>query len=466
MTTYKNLDSWIVTETQIALRKLNDYGSPAPPSELKEVDPFVIRDDTHRDELFKTGIMAIKRNEVAFLVLSAGQGTRLGSSDPKGMMEIPFPNPNPRNPVDTLITHFAKKTQALQTLASKYEDENGEITGIQPAITFILMTAPEINIKIKKFVGTEIVEKKILKSGQIIIVDQDIVPCLTFDGNVIPRSEDTIQVSPNGNGGILQALEKINDDMKARRIKYVHVISVDNLMAKVCDPLAIGIMISEGAEVLNKVIERVKPDEPCGLMVQAKVGDNLWKSKVVEYSEIDPALAQARNADESLKFKYANICNHFFTFDFLEDLYMNEVRLPYHKAIKKVGVYDENTCKIVAPTKPNAVKLERFIFDLFDHAKKVVTMTVQRNLEFSPIKNPNDANVDCMNTAMKSLYTMYDSWLDNYELQQSVVEYNKVALHQFYLDSTKTYAGEDLDGYFTVKLPSILTADDGIPNFE
>lgn len=73
-----------------------------------------------------------------------------------------------------------------------------------------------------------------------------------------------------------------------------------------------------------------------------------------------------------LLYSLGNICNHFMTRDFLERACRRETEalLPYHVARKKVAHLDIATGQFVAdPPQPNALKLEKFIFDVFRFAQ-------------------------------------------------------------------------------------------------
>ena len=64
--------------------------------------------------------------------------------------------------------------------------------------------------------------------------------------------------------------------------------------------------------------------------------------QVVEYSEISPAVAELRNKDGSLTFSAGNICNHYFTMEFLEGVCLNHCNdLIHHVAKKKITYVNE-----------------------------------------------------------------------------------------------------------------------------
>jgi UDP-N-acetylglucosamine/UDP-N-acetylgalactosamine diphosphorylase len=67
--------------------------------------------------------------------------------------------------------------------------------------------------------------------------------------------------------------------------------------------------------------------------------------------------------------------------------------LPLHLASKAVPFLDANGNRIV-PTSPNAIKFERFIFDLMPLARRVCVVEIEASEGFAPLKNPNGAASD------------------------------------------------------------------------
>jgi UDP-N-acetylglucosamine/UDP-N-acetylgalactosamine diphosphorylase len=67
------------------------------------------------------------------------------------------------------------------------------------------------------------------------------------------------------------------------------------------------------------------------------------------------------------------------------------LNLPWHRAEKKVPFVDAKG-NAVKPDKPNAVKLEQFVFDAIPLAKNAIVYETDRAEEFSPVKNAEGAD--------------------------------------------------------------------------
>jgi len=190
--------------------------------------------------------------------------------------------------------------------------------------------------------------------------------------------------SPDGNGGLVKALkeEGILADMKLRKLKHVFVCGVDNVLVKVADPEFLGYCIDQEAECGNKVVRRVD-GEHVGVtcLIDGKPG-------VVEYTEMCEEMRDAVNDDAEPIYKAANICAHYFSLEFLTSVVEKEELMPVHVVRKKIPHVTE-AGNFVEPDLPSGVKLEKFIFDVFQFADpdKFVMFECDRDEEFAPLKN-------------------------------------------------------------------------------
>ncbi|KAL7493884.1 hypothetical protein ACHAWT_006408 [Skeletonema menzelii] len=338
-------------------------------------------------ESHKVGMDAVQNGQVAALLLAGGQGTRLGFDGPKGMYDIGLPSGK------TLFEFMAERIKKLGQLSGKGDK----------AIPFYIMTSP-LNHK----VTTEYFAKHDNFGIDVIFFPQGTLPALTPEGKMILETQTSIAVAPDGNGGIYPAMVKhgIISDMKSRGIKYIHAFGVDNALVKPADPTFVGYCIHSNADCGNKVLWKTSPGEKVGV-VASKGG----KPCIVEYSDISKEMSERRGEDGRLVFGAGNICNHFYTVDFLENVVVPNLGNMYHVARKKIPYYDTEKKETVKPTANNGIKLESFIFDVFPLSVKMAVLDVERKDEFAPVKNPPGTDSDSPDTARMLFSNVAKDWL-------------------------------------------------------
>lgn len=83
--------------------------------------------------------------------------------------------------------------------------------------------------------------------------------------------------------------------------EYIQIVSVDNALNKVLDPIQIGFTHKNGMQSSLKAVTRT-PTEFLGLICKKN-----GKYEVVEYSEVPLEMASGRNAEGELKFGLGHI---------------------------------------------------------------------------------------------------------------------------------------------------------------
>ncbi|KAI8351923.1 nucleotide-diphospho-sugar transferase [Mortierella sp. GBAus27b] len=344
------------------------------------------------------GLERISQNQVAVILLAGGQGTRLGSSAPKGCYDIKLPSSK------TLFQIQAERILRLQQLAGQRPGAAAQVV-----IPWYVMTSGPTRPATVKFFE----ENKYfgLESKNIIFFEQGTLPCMTFDGKIMMESKHELAVAPDGNGGVYAALRTsgVLANMAERNIKFLHVYCVDNCLVRVADPVFIGYCIQKNADCGAKVVRKKYPEEPVGVVC---VRNNAFN--VVEYSEIDAEVANRLNPKNGqLAFGAGNIANHFYTLDFLNRVEAIESELEYHIARKKIKSVDIATGDIISPKAPNGMKLEMFVFDVFPFTERMAVFEVDRREEFSPLKNAPGSGADCPETSRSDILSQHYRFIEN-----------------------------------------------------
>jgi UDP-N-acetylglucosamine/UDP-N-acetylgalactosamine diphosphorylase len=223
-----------------------------------------------------------------------------------------------------------------------------------------------------------------------------------------------VAVAPDGNGGIYQALltSGVREDMRKRGIKHIHAYCVDNCLVKVADPVFIGFAASKNVDIATKVVRKRNATESVGLILQKN-----GKPDVVEYSEIDKETAEAKDPKNPslLKFRAANIVNHYYSFEFFDSIETWVHKMPHHIARKKIPCVNTESGEIVKPEKPNGIKLEQFVFDVFPmlSLEKFACIEVRREDEFSPLKNARGTGEDDPDTSKRDIMNQGQRWIES-----------------------------------------------------
>lgn len=269
-----------------------------------------------------------------------------------------------------------------------------------------------------------------------------------------------VAIAPDGNGGIYQALHKegIIKSLKKRGVEYSHCYCVDNCLARVADPTFIGYCASKRTDCGVKVVGKASPDEPVGVVCLRD-----GKYGVVEYSEISQEISERRKPDGSLAFGAANIANHFFSTAFLERVPEFAGELEYHIAKKKIPCVDMKSGDILTPKTPNGMKLECFVFDVFAYAQRMSVLQVNREDEFSPLKNAPGSGNDCPETSRRDIIAQHIRFIEN----AGGKVFNNEGMSNITLELSPlvTYAGEGLAGMVrgkTIKAPAIIETKDDL----
>ena len=360
-----------------------DFNGSIEPADVVSL-PHTEEQFAERRRMAALGGDLISMGQVALFIVAGGQGSRLDYDPPKGTFPI--------SPITakSLFHVFAEKVAALS--------RRHNVT-----IPLCVMTSISNNEATSEFFRMH--DYFGLGEENVIFAVQEMLPSLDFSGKMILKQKDELFLNPTGHGGAIKALKTSGalDDMRRRGIKYISYHQVDNPLVRSIDPVFIGYHAAAGAEMSLKVLQKRDPEEKLGV---AGILDG--KLTVIEYSDLPRKLKHEWRPDGSLRYGAGNIAVHILNVDFVERLNQAGCNLPWHVARKAVPFVDDSG-KPAAPTEPNAVKFETFVFDALQFARAAVTLETEREEEFAPLKNSE--GLDSPRSAEQALTNCYGRWL-------------------------------------------------------
>lgn len=346
-----------------------------PRGEIRPIPyPSAEKRSREKDNNIRAGLHAVQQGRVAAVMLAGGQGTRLGSSAPKGCFDLG------RTRHLYLFEAHVQKLVALK-----------ERCGV--AMPLYIMTSEKNHEQTVAFFEEHSYFG--YDKADIGFFRQDSAPCTDMQGRLLMESPWRIATSPNGNGGWYGSLchSACGDDMRRRGVRWITLFGVDNPLQGFCDAEFIGDALRCGCDCTVKVVPKEYPEE---LMSVLCLEDG--KPSMIAYYEMDDALRHATDADGNLLYGCGDILNTVFSVSAL-DACMNEA-LPVHLAKKKVPYADPDGT-VHEAKEPNGYKYELFLFDVLPYMPSVNLYLTERVREFAPVKNLT--GVDSVDSARELL---------------------------------------------------------------
>ena len=339
------------------------------------------------------GGQALDEGKVGVLMTAGGQGSRLGFDRPKGLYPI-----GPVSGASLLQIHIEK----IRAAARRH----------QKPIPLYLMNSP---------VTVEEQSAFLAENNYFGMAEEDIFPFCqgtmpvvdAVTGDLLLASKDTLFLSPDGHGGAVSALARSGaiESMRRRGIEQLFYFQVDNPLVPICDAEFIGCHLLANSELTSMAVAKQQPTDKVGNFVGIDK-----RLQIIEYSDFPADVAERRAEDGSLQFWAGSIAVHIFSVDFLQRSLSLSDALPFHTARKKV-TYLGDEGKVVQPNQPNALKFERFIFDLLPHAENALIVEYAEEDCFAPLKNAPGAERNTAEYVQRFMINQYHHWLQEAGIQ-------------------------------------------------
>ena len=316
------------------------------------------------------GRAALAEGAFGAILVAGGQGSRLGCDGPKGAVSV-----------------------GAISGATLFDLLLGKVRGIERRfgrpVPLAIMTSSSTDRDTRAWLAAH--GHCGLDPRRVLVFRQADLPALDDrDGGLLLDAPDHVAMAPDGHGGMLAALAAAGglEWFAGQGCRHVVSFQVDNPLAMPLHPGFLGHHLCTGAEFTTQVVEKRDPGERVGVVVREG-----GTTSVVEYSDLPAAPAAERLPDGRLRFHAGSIAVHAFALEFLARHAARADSLPLHLAHKAVPFLDASGAR-VTPSSPNAVKFERFIFDLMPLARHVTLVEIDPADGFAPLKNPRGHAAD------------------------------------------------------------------------
>ena len=276
-------------------------------------------------------------------------------------------------------------------------------------VPLYLMTSPATHQETLDYLRAN--ENFGLPSEDLHVFCQGTMPAVDAEsGRLLLASKHELALSPDGHGGMLHALVASGGlaDIHRRNITTLFYCQVDNPLVEMCDPAFLGYHLLSGSELSTQVVAKRGLRDKVGNVVSVD-----GRLRIIEYSDLNPLgdeLVARRGPGGVPIFWAGNTAIHVLDAAFLERMASTARALPFHLARKAVSHVDPSG-RVVEPSAPNAMKFERFIFDLLPEARAAIVVEVDEARTFAPVKNAPGEASDTPESVQARLVELHAAWL-------------------------------------------------------
>ena len=193
---------------------------------------------------------------------------------------------------------------------------------------------------------------------------------------------------------------------QARGIKHLAYFQVDNPLVSLCDPTLIGHHLLSASEMTTQVVRKRYPMEKVGNVVAVD-----GKVQIIEYSDLPQEAAEATGrewTDPVMGRQYRRPCDRL-GIRTADESVSGCVTVSSCQQESRIRRYER--ARWSSQRQPNAIKFERFIFDLLPFAENAFVVESLPSEAFAPVKNADGAAADTPELARQAIVNFHRSWL-------------------------------------------------------
>ena len=328
---------------------------------LKYVDKLTLS-ESDINKFYTIGTHAIRNGNVGVITLAGGQGSRLGFNGPKGTFMLDI---TPKKSLFEIVCDYIKKASSAYNIA----------------IPWYIMTSTNNYFDTITFFEQNNFFN--YDRANITFFTQENLPIINIYGKIVLSEIYKINFASNGNGNLFSSLLRSNliKDMEQKKLQWLFVGGVDNVLLDPLDPIFIGYTIASNCQIGSKTLFKSNPHDLSWIFARKNN-----KPAIVDCENFTDELSKITDYNGNYLYRETNMLAHLCDLDSIKK--MSTIKLPYHRAFRKNAFVNYEGMKEV-PDGPNVYKFEQFVFDAFSYFDEIALLRVSRDDEFSPIKDFN-----------------------------------------------------------------------------